>query len=218
MTPSNKSDLLDLRAAFLSSSQTPLYLPYYGPCSAVHPPLSSCLSVPLDRFFTVSKWMMPIYGALHFIPAVVFRRKAFTQDPGKVLFKAALGSLRSSAFLGVFVVIYQGVHIYFVPVLVTSHLVSLSSFILWKTQLASIPHTIAQRHNSCFHPVFPFQRVPSMDNKSPYFQRFLCYPRSLCRVIPVRRRKKEERGACNVRFAQRVGECVGYGERERLGV
>ena len=29
------------------------------------------------------------------------------QDPGKVLLKAGLGSLRSSAFLGVFVVIYQ---------------------------------------------------------------------------------------------------------------
>ena len=30
------------------------------------------------------------------------------QDPGKVLLKAGLGSLRSSAFLGVFVVIFQG--------------------------------------------------------------------------------------------------------------
>ena len=29
------------------------------------------------------------------------------QDPGKVLLKAGLGSLRSSAFLGVFVVIDQ---------------------------------------------------------------------------------------------------------------
>ena len=51
--------------------------------------------------------MLPIYGALHFIPAIAFRRKGFTQDPGKVLFKATLGSLRSSAFLGVFVVICQ---------------------------------------------------------------------------------------------------------------
>jgi len=50
---------------------------------------------------------VPIYGALHLIPAVVFRRKVFAQDPGKVLAKAGWGSLRSSAFLGVFVVIYQ---------------------------------------------------------------------------------------------------------------
>lgn len=51
--------------------------------------------------------MLPIYGALHFVPAVLFKWKMFTQDPGKVLAKAGLGSLRSSAFLGVFVVIYQ---------------------------------------------------------------------------------------------------------------
>ncbi|KAG5723700.1 hypothetical protein E4T56_gene9283, partial [Termitomyces sp. T112] len=40
------------------------------------------------------------------------KRKAFTQDPGKVLVKAGLGSLRSSAFLGVFVVIYQTMYCY----------------------------------------------------------------------------------------------------------
>jgi hypothetical protein len=51
--------------------------------------------------------MLPIYGSLHFVPAVLFKWKVFTQDPGKVLLKAGLGSLRSSAFLGVFVVIYQ---------------------------------------------------------------------------------------------------------------
>lgn len=79
----------------------------YAPCSAVHPAISSCANVPLDRFFAVFKWMLPIYGALHFVPAVVFRRKVFMQDPGKVLVKAGLGSIRSSAFLGTFVVIYQ---------------------------------------------------------------------------------------------------------------
>jgi hypothetical protein len=51
--------------------------------------------------------MLPIYGALHFVPAVLFKRQAFMQDPGKVIVKSGLGSLRSSAFLGVFVIIYQ---------------------------------------------------------------------------------------------------------------
>ena len=51
--------------------------------------------------------MLPIYGALHFIPAVLFKRKAFMQDPGRMLLRATVGSMRSSAFLGVFVVIYQ---------------------------------------------------------------------------------------------------------------
>ncbi|KAF9529347.1 hypothetical protein CPB83DRAFT_765090 [Crepidotus variabilis] len=108
ITSANRTDLFDLRTAFLQPSKDGSdYFPRYAPCSAVHPALSACTAVPLDRFFSVFKWMLPIYGALHFVPAVVFRRKAFTQDPGKVLVKAGVGSLRSSAFLGVFVVIYQ---------------------------------------------------------------------------------------------------------------
>jgi len=111
-TSFNKSDLLSLRSQIVNPlsrlpGQVTPYLPRYSPCSATHPALSSCFSVPLDRFFAVSKWMLPIYGALHFVPAVLFKWKAFTQDPGRVLVKSGLGSLRSSAFLGVFVVIYQ---------------------------------------------------------------------------------------------------------------
>ena len=55
--------------------------------------------------------MLPIYGALHFIPAVLFKWKTFIQDPGKMLLKATTGSMRSSAFLGVFVVIYQSAYL-----------------------------------------------------------------------------------------------------------
>ncbi|KAJ3504032.1 hypothetical protein NLJ89_g8152 [Agrocybe chaxingu] len=117
ITPSNKADLLALRNAFLNplpkdASGVAPYFPLYGPCSSVHPTLSSCADVPLDRFFAVFKWMLPIYGALHFIPAVLFKRKAFVQDPAKMLIKASLGSMRSSAFLGVFVIIYQTLYCY----------------------------------------------------------------------------------------------------------
>ncbi|PPQ69246.1 hypothetical protein CVT26_003658 [Gymnopilus dilepis] len=115
ITSWNKADLLALRANFLNSTPKdgiPPYLPCYAPCSAVHPALSSCASVPLDRFFAVFKWMLPIYGALHFIPAVLFKRKAFMQDPGRMLLRATVGSMRSSAFLGVFVVIYQTIYCY----------------------------------------------------------------------------------------------------------
>jgi len=38
----------------------------------------------------------------------MFRRKAFAQHPFKEFVKTGLGSLRSSAFLGAFVTIYQG--------------------------------------------------------------------------------------------------------------
>jgi len=117
ITPSNVKDLLNLRSLLLSppdpSTLTePIYFPHYAPCSAVHPALTSCSSVPLDRFFAVFKWMLPIYGALHFVPAVLFKRASFMQDPGKVLVRATLGSMRSSAFLGVFVVIYQTLFCY----------------------------------------------------------------------------------------------------------
>ncbi|KAG6881989.1 hypothetical protein C0993_012316, partial [Termitomyces sp. T159_Od127] len=115
ITQTNLKDLLTLRTQLLAppSPTDPLeYFPNYAPCSAVHPALTHCSSVPLDRFFAVFKWMLPIYGALHFVPAVLFKRKAFAQDPGQVLVKAGLGSLRSSAFLGAFVVIYQSIFCY----------------------------------------------------------------------------------------------------------
>ncbi|KAH9482253.1 hypothetical protein JR316_0004351 [Psilocybe cubensis] len=116
ITAANKADLLSLRTRFLnpllSADGAVDYFPRYGPCSAVHPALSSCSSVPVDRFFAVFKWMLPIYGALHFFPAVLFKRKSFVQDPGKVLLKATLGSLRSSAFLGAFVAVYQTIYCY----------------------------------------------------------------------------------------------------------
>ncbi|KAK2465891.1 hypothetical protein APHAL10511_001532 [Amanita phalloides] len=107
ITPTNLTDLKNLREQFFPSLDASMYIPRYAPCSAVHPALSSCMSVPLDRFFAVSKWMLPIYSALHFVPAILFKWKAFTRDPGRVIVKSGLGSLRSSAFLGVFVVIYQ---------------------------------------------------------------------------------------------------------------
>jgi len=51
--------------------------------------------------------MAPIYGALHFIPMLLFKRKAFLRDPLTMTLKAALGTGRSAAFLGTYVVIYQ---------------------------------------------------------------------------------------------------------------
>jgi hypothetical protein len=66
------------------------------------------MAVPFDRFFAVFKWMLPIYGALHFIPAMLFKRKEFWEDPAYMAMKSLWGTTRSSAFLGVFVVIYQG--------------------------------------------------------------------------------------------------------------
>jgi len=48
-----------------------------------------------------------VYGALHFIPMLLFKRKAVFKEPLKMLLRATLGTGRSAAFLGVYVVIYQ---------------------------------------------------------------------------------------------------------------
>ncbi|KAI1795063.1 hypothetical protein LXA43DRAFT_939525 [Ganoderma leucocontextum] len=80
---------------------------HFGPCAAVHPDIDSCFTVQVAHFGEVFRWMLPIYGALHFIPMMLFRRDKFMRNPARMLLRAAWGTSRSSAFLGVFVVIYQ---------------------------------------------------------------------------------------------------------------
>ncbi|TRM67404.1 hypothetical protein BD626DRAFT_395126 [Schizophyllum amplum] len=112
ITPENVASLLELRT-LLSSPKFPgapePYIPSYVPCAAVHPALNSCRAVPVDRFVDVAWWIMPVYTALHFIPMVLFKRKSFMKDPSRMLGRASIGTLRSSAFLGAFVVIYQSI-------------------------------------------------------------------------------------------------------------
>ncbi|KIK70861.1 hypothetical protein GYMLUDRAFT_32929 [Collybiopsis luxurians FD-317 M1] len=115
ITPSNRASLLNLKDTFfklqaLSPGEVMPYFPHYATCAAIHPAQTSCWSVPTVRFFEVAKWMLPIYGALHFVPAVLFKRSTFMKNPWKVLIKAAIGTGRSSSFLGLFVIIYQGIN------------------------------------------------------------------------------------------------------------
>ncbi|KAJ1309232.1 hypothetical protein OPQ81_004899 [Rhizoctonia solani] len=102
-TPANRDRLM----ARLEAATQGKFGPHFAPCAAVHPWFDSCRSVPLDRFITVSSWMVPIYGALHFIPMLLFKQGEFMKQPWKMLKRSAYGTARSSAFLGVFVVIYQ---------------------------------------------------------------------------------------------------------------
>jgi hypothetical protein len=104
ITRSNYQKLTDLKnLPYFSISS----VPRHAPCAAVHPWINSCTIVPFDRFLAVFQWMLPIYGALHFIPTVLFKWRDFRTIPKKMLIKGALGTSRSSAFLAVFVVIYQ---------------------------------------------------------------------------------------------------------------
>ncbi|KAF8506075.1 hypothetical protein F5888DRAFT_1840039 [Russula emetica] len=83
-------------------------LPPYAPCAMSHPHISRCLSVPQDRILTVARWTLPIYGALHFVPLLFFKRAAFARAPARMAMRAVWGTARSTAFLSIAVVIYQG--------------------------------------------------------------------------------------------------------------
>ncbi|KAK0465639.1 hypothetical protein IW261DRAFT_1523426 [Armillaria novae-zelandiae] len=100
MTPRNTTTLLAHKDAFFNGASDPSkYLAdSQCPCKALHPGQTSCWH---------SKFMLPVYGALHFLPPVLFRTKAFMKNPLRILLKSAMGTARSCTFLGVFVVIYQ---------------------------------------------------------------------------------------------------------------
>ncbi|KAL1940045.1 hypothetical protein VTO73DRAFT_9380 [Trametes versicolor] len=107
ITAKNHSRILELLAGAKLPEGLRTYGPPYGPCAAVHPDIDSCLTVQVLHFWEVFRWMLPIYGALHFIPMMLFRRNTFMKRPAHMLLRAALGTARSSAFLGVFVTIFQ---------------------------------------------------------------------------------------------------------------
>ncbi|KAG1794654.1 uncharacterized protein HD556DRAFT_1236496 [Suillus plorans] len=105
LIPANKATLLARRA--LATNSPPDFGPSYPPCGAVHPWVESCTHVPLPRFVTVFKWAFPIYGALHFVPMILFKRHAFFKNPLQKLGRAGWATIRSSAFLATFIATFQ---------------------------------------------------------------------------------------------------------------
>lgn len=82
--------------------------PPFAPCEIVHPWVDTCSWTAVDRWQEVFRWVMPVYGALQVIPAILLRRKLFMNDPKRILLKAFIGTMRSSAFLATYVTIFQG--------------------------------------------------------------------------------------------------------------
>ncbi|EKM60112.1 uncharacterized protein PHACADRAFT_251003 [Phanerochaete carnosa HHB-10118-sp] len=105
VTPQNRTLLSARRANALASP--PSYGPFFGPCAAVHPWFDSCKPIPAERFMFVFKWSLPIYGALHFIPTLLFKRKVVWREPMRMLTRAGVGTIRSSTFFGLCVVTMQ---------------------------------------------------------------------------------------------------------------
>ncbi|EMD40278.1 hypothetical protein CERSUDRAFT_79950 [Gelatoporia subvermispora B] len=108
LTESNRAALTTRLASALLPPPARDFGPPFGPCEAIHPWLDSCMVVWPERIYLVFRWMLPIYGALHFIPMLLFRRGRVLKEPVRMFMRAAFGTMRSSAFLGVFVAIYQG--------------------------------------------------------------------------------------------------------------
>ncbi|TCD68617.1 hypothetical protein EIP91_010272 [Steccherinum ochraceum] len=105
IAPGNLTELLERKR--LAQLPTPDFGTLVGPCATIHPRIESCTYVQLERFFVVVRWMLPIYGALTVIPMLLFKRKAVMREPVRMLVKALAGTVRSSSFLGVFVVLFQ---------------------------------------------------------------------------------------------------------------
>ncbi|KAJ7512894.1 hypothetical protein B0H11DRAFT_2213444 [Mycena galericulata] len=106
VTPENLTALCSLRDRALAGAPD---LPRYGPCYVLHPETTACRTSLFLRFFEVARWMLPIYSALHFVPTLLFRWKMVRADPVRILGQAGIGSVRSSTFLGAFVIICQSV-------------------------------------------------------------------------------------------------------------
>ncbi|TNY20044.1 hypothetical protein DMC30DRAFT_272138, partial [Rhodotorula diobovata] len=81
--------------------------PPFAPCEVVHPWMESCVWNGVDRWHHVFRWIAPVYAALHFLPPLLLRYKAWMKSPSTALLKSLLGTLRSCSFLASFVALFQ---------------------------------------------------------------------------------------------------------------
>ncbi|KAE8225213.1 hypothetical protein CF319_g1996 [Tilletia indica] len=102
ITGKNVKALIDFRDRLRSGHKE-----YDPPCAVVHPWENSHFWSPLDRFIEVTRWILPVYLTLHFVPAMFLRTRKFLKDPLRVFLRSIFGAVRSSSFLGVFVIIFQ---------------------------------------------------------------------------------------------------------------
>lgn len=103
LTPHNATIITDL----LEHSKRGEPTLRFGPCAANHPGFDSCVRHLQWLGPRVAWWMAPVYAGLHFIPPLVFRFKGVRKDPLKFIKRSSIGTLRSSTFLSLYVVIMQ---------------------------------------------------------------------------------------------------------------
>ncbi|KAG8946878.1 hypothetical protein FRC04_011305 [Tulasnella sp. 424] len=83
----------------------------FGPqvvsCEAIHPHRNACVPNIFMKVVECSRMLLPVYGALYLIPAILFKRKALLKQPLRSALRIIIGTIRSSTFIGVFVGILQ---------------------------------------------------------------------------------------------------------------
>ncbi|KAG9012625.1 hypothetical protein FRB90_006568 [Tulasnella sp. 427] len=83
----------------------------FGPqvvsCEAIHPHRNACFPNVFMKVVECSRMLLPAYGALYLIPAILFKRKALLKQPLRSALRIIFGTVRSSTFIGVFVGILQ---------------------------------------------------------------------------------------------------------------
>ncbi|KAG9046168.1 hypothetical protein FS837_004923 [Tulasnella sp. UAMH 9824] len=83
----------------------------FGPqvvsCEAIHPHRDACIPNIFMKVVECSRMLLPVYGALYLIPAILFKRKALFKQPWHSALRIIIGTVRSSTFIGVFVGILQ---------------------------------------------------------------------------------------------------------------
>ena len=87
---------------------SPLVGPRGIPCEVLHPGERSCTRNFVRQGVAAFSKVFPLYVSLNFVPLVATHLAQFLRRPGALLHKAAWGSVRGSALLGIFVGTYQG--------------------------------------------------------------------------------------------------------------
>lgn len=72
--------------------------PFYLPCHEIHGP-DSCFMFMLKRWPSGFSTALKVYAPIHFLPMLIFRRKALMKDPIGTLLHTAWSTARSTAFL-----------------------------------------------------------------------------------------------------------------------
>jgi hypothetical protein len=200
LVPANQAVILARKA--LATSSPPDFRPFYAPCAAVHPWIEPCMHVPLPRFFTVFKWAFQIHGALHFVPMMLFKRHAFFKSPSHMLGCAKWATIRSSAFLGAFIAIYQSMYFHFTPSMSSQYL-----FVAW----------ICSKH---YNRLLSSQIVVKVPRRvlDLFASNYSYALGGFLGALSLFVEEKRTRRACYVRSAEGPGECLFDGKRQGLGL